>query len=76
MVPVTAVLRGEVGHDDEVAEAGRDVLVAPGTQVGLARLVRLDPLHVDRAVSLRPHHPNSAQARRTTQTRTAAATIT
>ena len=47
VVPVRTVLGMRLGYDDEMAQAWWDALVAAGTQVRLASLVRLDALHDD-----------------------------
>lgn len=49
-VPVPAIVRSELGHDDEVADTLRHLLVAAGAEVGLPSLVGLDPLHRHRSV--------------------------
>jgi hypothetical protein len=69
---VPAITWSHLRHDDQMAEPGRDILVAARTEVRLAGLIGLDPLHADRLFD----HPNKAQASSTTQAITAAATIT
>jgi hypothetical protein len=44
---VAPVLRDVEGHDDEVGEAHGDLLIAPGAQVGLARLERVDERNLE-----------------------------
>jgi hypothetical protein len=44
-MPVSAVVGIGPRYHDEVSEAGRDLLVAPRTQVRLAGLIWLDPLN-------------------------------
>ena len=46
-VPVAAQIRGVERHDDEVARARRDLLVAARAPVGLGGLERLDPPYLD-----------------------------
>lgn len=75
-MPVPAILGCELGHDHEVANPRADVLVAAGTEIGLAGLVGLDALHRERSVQVWVVHPNSAHKRRSTQASTATATIT
>jgi len=44
---VTAVVGGRPRDDDDVAQARRDLLVAPGAAVGLDRLERMQEAHLD-----------------------------
>jgi hypothetical protein len=46
-MPVTSKVRGFSRYRDDVAGAGGDVPGAPGTDVGLGRLVGLDASHID-----------------------------
>jgi hypothetical protein len=76
-------LRGRVGgHHDLVAEAGRDLVVAPRAAIGLHRLVGLDvtdlewPVGNFGAVHAGPNQPNTAQRTSAAITTSATATIT
>lgn len=72
-MPMTAEVRRVEGDDDEMARAGRDVLVAARADVALGGLVRLDASDVD---VVRGHQPSKAHTTRAMQTMSAAATIT
>jgi len=47
-VPVTAKVGLSQRNDHEMAEPGRDLAVAPRTEVGLGGLVRLDAAYLQR----------------------------
>ena len=61
VVPVPAVVRDAGRHGDDVAHALGDVLLAAGAEVGLGRLVRLDPPDLDLVIFEGPHQPKKAQ---------------
>ena len=70
VVPVAAEVRGLEGHDDQVARARFDPLVAAGAEVALHRLERLD------APDLYLGPSPAAHKRRSATTTKAAATNT
>jgi hypothetical protein len=72
VVPVPAQVGSVEGYDDDVAGAGRDVLVAARADVALRGLVRLDASNLD---VVHAAQPSKAQATKATQMTTAAATI-
>jgi hypothetical protein len=75
-VPVASLRWCFTGHHHLVAEAGRDLVVAPRAAVRLDRLVRLNVTDVERVVErvVAERHPKRAQSRRTSTTTNAAAT--
>ena len=79
---MTTVLGRVGGHHDLVAEAGRDLVVAPRAAVGLHRLVGLDVTNLDGpfgkfgAVHVGPNQPKTAQRTSAAITASATATIT
>ena len=63
-------------HDDQVPYPRGDVVVAPGAQVGLACLVRLDAPDLDAVTVAVGYLGNAAHTTRAIPTSTAAATYT
>lgn len=53
-MPVAAQIRSLTRHGHVMAEAGRDVAVAAGANVGLEGFVGLDPLDVHRPIETVP----------------------
>ncbi len=70
MVPVTAEVRGVVGHDHKMKRSGRDGALAPRTDVGLAGGVGLNGCDGDLV------HRQAKIAHTTTATVTISATTT
>lgn len=73
VMPVAAQLRGLLGHDDQMADARRDVLVAARAEIRLARLIGLDAADLDRPVGhlgINAHRRSTATTAKATTTNT------
>jgi hypothetical protein len=69
---MSAEIGGIGRHDDEMPEAGSDVLLAPGADVGLEGLERVDAANLHRPVQRGINAHSNSPA----MTATAAATMT
>ena len=75
-VPVPSPVGVVLGHGDDVAHPGLDVVLAAGAQVALHRLERMDAPHLDLVVGPHRGQPNRAQATSSAVTTQAATTNT